>query len=181
MPITITFFAHATTYDNEAKLATGQANTAISPSGKEQIKNLKKLTENKSFDLVYCSDLSRSKETAEGAFGDRFKIVVDERLRELNVGTFTGKSDSFVDSKFKEYLESPFPDGESIKDVEIRMNSFLNDLRKIESVSNVAIVAHMFNQLALEVLLNKKSWKEAIDTNWRKTNDWKPGWDYVLY
>jgi len=176
----ITFFAHATTYDNESSTSTGQADTKISPLGKEQIENLKKLTKNKIFDIVYCSDSSRSIETAKGAFGDRFEIRIDPRLRELDIGEFTGKSDEFVDSKIKDYIYTPFPDGESIQDVKARMASFLDDLRKESNKSRFAVVAHMFNQLALDILLKDMTWEEALTNDWRKTKSWQPGWEYEL-
>jgi hypothetical protein len=34
--------------------------------------------------------------------------------------------------------------------------------------------------LALDVLLKGKTWKQAIDEDWRKGKAWQPGWDYVL-
>ena len=44
----------------------------------------------------------------------------------------------------------------------------------------MAIVAHRAPQLALEVILNGLSWQEAINNDWRKTGDWKPGWEYII-
>ena len=41
-------------------------------------------------------------------------------------------------------------------------------------------MAHKAPQLAIEVLINGKTWENAIETDWRKTNDWKPGWNYIL-
>jgi hypothetical protein len=35
-------------------------------------------------------------------------------------------------------------------------------------------------QLALEVICNGKTLDEAIDTDWRNTKAWQPGWDYVV-
>ena len=34
--------------------------------------------------------------------------------------------------------------------------------------------------LALEVITKNISWKEAIDNDWRKTKNWKPGWRYEI-
>lgn len=60
------------------------------------------------------------------------------------------------------------------------MKSFLGMLREKYSGQRVAIVAHEAPQLALEVLVNGKTWQEAIDENWRKTKAWQPGWVYEV-
>jgi broad specificity phosphatase PhoE len=179
MAIKITFFRHAITFDNESGICSGQSNAKVSDLGKEQIKKLRKLISDKNFDAVYCSDLSRSKETAEGVFGNRFKIKINSKLRELDTGSLTGKLDKLVDLKILEHVDKPFPDGESLEDVKNRMASFLSDIKKTNN-SNVAIVAHTFNRIALEVILNKKTWKQAIDDDWRKKKEWQSGWDYAL-
>ena len=44
----------------------------------------------------------------------------------------------------------------------------------------MAIVAHKAPQLALDVLLKGKTWKEAFAEDWRKTKSWKPGWEYEI-
>ena len=177
----ITFFAHATTYDNEAAIATGQADAKISPLGKTQIDNLKNLVKDKNFDIVYCSDLSRAVETAEGAFGGRIEIQIDERLRELDLGDFTRKTDEYVDSKTvtEAHIRDPFPNGESLKDVETRMSSFISHITH-SGYNDIAIVAHRFNNLSLDVILKGKTWEEALAEDWRKTKSWQPGWEYII-
>jgi len=45
---------------------------------------------------------------------------------------------------------------------------------------SIAIVAHKAPQLALDVIIKKKTWKQAMKEDWRKTKTWKPGWDYKL-
>ena len=41
-------------------------------------------------------------------------------------------------------------------------------------------MGHQAPQLALEVLLNGKTWEQAFADDWRKTKAWKPGWEYEL-
>jgi alpha-ribazole phosphatase/probable phosphoglycerate mutase len=78
------------------------------------------------------------------------------------------------------HIYKPFPKGESCKDVERRILSFLNDLSKKYPDKNVAIVAHRVPHLALEVLINKKSWEQAVGEDWRLKGpkEWKLGWKY---
>jgi hypothetical protein len=34
--------------------------------------------------------------------------------------------------------------------------------------------------LALDVLLQQKTWKQAIDEDWRLEKKWQPGWEYSI-
>ncbi len=45
---------------------------------------------------------------------------------------------------------------------------------------HIAIVAHKAPQLSLDVLLNGKTWKQALAEDWRKTKTWRPGWEYEV-
>jgi broad specificity phosphatase PhoE len=68
--------------------------------------------------------------------------------------------------------------GENYKDVEKRMAEFLTYLKQNYNGKRAAIVAHQAPQLALDVLLKGKIWQQAIDEDWCKTKDWRPGWEY---
>ncbi len=177
MVIRITYFAHGTTKDNERNLATGWLPGELSELGIKQVIELGKIVSNKHFDVVFCSDLKRAVDSAKLAFGNKYKIIQDRRLRECDYGDFTGKPFEF---NLKEYISKPFPNGESFRDVERRIADFLDFLKKNYDGKQVAIVAHQAPQLALEVLLKGKTWEQAIDEDWRKKRAWQPGWEYVL-
>ena len=81
---------------------------------------------------------------------------------------------------YKDHIETPFPNGESMKDVEKRMRSFLLFLKENYDGKKVAIVAHRAPQLAFEVITKGKTWEEAIEEDWRNTKNWQPGWKYVV-
>lgn len=76
------------------------------------------------------------------------------------------------------YIDTPYPNGESYKDVERRVADFLAFLKQNYDGEHVAIVAHQAPQLALDVLLKGKTWQQAIAEDWRKTKAWQPGWEY---
>ena len=44
----------------------------------------------------------------------------------------------------------------------------------------IALVAHKAPQLALDVITKGMTWQEAIDSDWRKTKNWQPGWMYEI-
>jgi len=175
--VLITYFVHGTTTDNETHRATGWLPGELSELGREQAKQLGSQAADKQFDVVFCSDLRRAVDSAELGFGSQHKIVQDERLRECNYGDMNGEVHSFKDS-MDDFVDTPFPNGESYKDVEKRMRSFVESAKDDWAGKHIAIVAHQAPQLALDVLLKGMTWDEAIETDWRKTKAWKPGWDY---
>lgn len=77
-------------------------------------------------------------------------------------------------------IDTPFPNGESYKDVGTRIASFVDFLKESYDGKHVAIVAHEGPQLALDVVVKGKSWNQAIDENWRKQHAWQPGWEYII-
>ncbi len=175
----ITYFVHGTTTDNETHKATGWLPGVLSETGIEQAKNLPKQVQDDSFEVVFCSDLQRAIDSAQYGFGKTHKIIVDERLREANYGDLNGKTHSFKNS-MENFIDTPFPGGESYKDVELRLRSFVDEMKQKYPDGHVAIVAHEGPQLALEVIANSKTWQEAIATNWRITKSWQPGWIYNI-
>ncbi len=178
--VTITYFVHGTTTDNEDKLATGWLPGELSETGREQAKKLGEQVAGQKFDVVFCSDLQRAIDSAELGFGGKYQIVRDDRLRECNYGDINGKSKAAKDSMMDDCVDNPFPNGESYRDVEARLESFCDFLKQNYDGKHVAIVAHEGPQLALDVLLKNKSWDQAIAEDWRNTGAWQPGWGYII-
>lgn len=180
----ITYFVHGTTLDNEQHKASGWYDVELSIKGREDAIKLKELIKGRKFDVIFCSDLKRAVEFAKLTFGDNAKIITDKRLREVNYGKLTRSDSKIVEEMLikGEVIDKPFPDGESYKDVEKRMRSLLNDLSKKYNNKHIAIVAHRGPQIALDVITNGMTWKDAVKNDWRlKTpKEWKPGWDYKV-
>jgi broad specificity phosphatase PhoE len=178
--VTITYFVHGTTTDNEQKLATGWLPGELSNKGVEQARQLAKIVQAHEFDNAICSDLHRAIQTAEIVFGEDTTLRRDERLREIDYGDWNGKAASMVKDHMENYIGSPFPGGESYRDVEKRMRSLCNDLKEKYDGQHIALMAHQAPQLALEVILNNKTWQQAIEEDWRKTGAYQPGWNYII-
>jgi len=183
MVLNITYFVHGTTTDNENGISTGWNDGELSGLGKRQCEELKKLIKNKKFDVVFCSDLKRAVESAKIVFGERnIPIIQDKRLRECNYGKLNGSPSEKVEPMVIQCIEKPFPNGERCLDVEKRIKDLLKDLIGEYNEKKIAIVSHRAPQLALEVILNGKTWKKAIKDDWRmkEPNEWKPGWNYIV-
>ncbi len=176
MSVIITYFVHGTTMDNIDKFASGQADIGLADIGIEQAKKLGELVKD-NFDVVFVSDLKRAIDSAQLAFNNKFEVIQDKRLRECDYGDLTQKSKIWDNS---EYIEESYPNGESYKDVEKRIKSFLFFLIENYNGKHIAIVAHEAPQLALDVLLRGRTWLQATEENWRKQKAWQPGWKYEI-
>ena len=180
MKTTITYFVHGTTTDNEQDLATGWQDGELSDIGRQQALDLGRTVAGQHFDAVISSDLQRAIESAELGFGHKYKIVHDRRLRECNYGDLTGRPAAEFKDHLEDYIDRPFPNGESYKDVERRLRSLVDTIRHDYPGKHAAFMAHQGPQLALDVILGGKTWPEAIQQDWRRRKAWQPGWVYTL-
>ena len=80
----------------------------------------------------------------------------------------------------EDHISEPFPNGESMLDVEKRIRDFSQYLLNNYDGKTIAIVAHKAPQLAFEVITKNITWEEALDNDWRKTKSWQPGWEYII-
>ncbi len=175
--INIIFESHATTWDNEAGIASGANDVELSDVGEQQATQLGARYKHDTFDVIFCSALSRSIRTAEIAFRNRdFLIVQDARLNECNYGKLNGHLACDVELMRKKCINTPFPDGESYDNTCQRMYSFLQDLARSFQGKKVLIIGHRATQYGLEHWLNGKSIEEIVTSPWC----WEPGWQYVL-
>lgn len=179
METKIIYFVHGTTTDNAEKLCSGWKEAMLNELGKEQAQKLGETSKERGdlFDVMFTSDLKRAVDSSNIAFPHVNKFT-DSRLRECNYGELDGQHKSLV--IYEEHIDEPFPDGESLKDVENRMREFIEFVKTNYKGKTIGIVAHRAPQLALEVILNGVSWEEANASDWRKTGDWQPGWEYII-
>lgn len=174
--VTIVFESHSTTLDNESHLASGHNDVELSSLGEQQAKELGERYKNQEFDVIFCSDLQRSYRTAQLAFGNRFPIIKDKRLRECDYGDLTRYPSDEVEPQKVNHITEPFPNGESYEQTSGRMKDFLKDLKKNYEGKKILIVGHRATQYGLEYWVKGVSIKDAITAPWK----WQPGWNYLL-
>ena len=179
MSVKIIYFVHGTTTDNAAKLCSGWKEAMLNELGREQAENLGRVSKERGdkLDIIFTSDLKRAIESSNIAFSEIEKIT-DARLRECNYGELDGQHKSLV--IYEDHVDEPFPQGESLKDVEKRMREFVGFLKENYDGKTIGIVAHRAPQLALEVITKGVTWEEANANDWRKTGAWQPGWEYII-
>ena len=173
----IIYFVHGTTTDNASGKCSGWKQVELTDLGKERAIKLGKIRKNTHFDVIFTSDLVRAIDSAKLAFPN-VEHIQDARLRECNYGDLEGKDKKMV--IYEEHIEKPFPNGESLKEVEKRIRNFIVFLKDNYQGKTIGIVAHRAPQLALEVITKAISWEEANKNDWRKTKAWQPGWEYII-
>jgi broad specificity phosphatase PhoE len=174
--ITITFVSHSTTVDNENKVMSGHNDVELSDLGKEQAKEVGVRYRAMKYDAIFCSDLQRSYRTAEIAFGDKFPIIKDMRLREIDYGDFTQYPKAEIESQRLARVKAPFPNGESYEQSSARIKDFLIALLDSYDGNNIMIVGHRATQYGLEHWIKGIPLEKVVTANWK----WQPGWEYSL-
>jgi broad specificity phosphatase PhoE len=171
----IYFAPHSTSFDNEAKLASGWKDVELSPLGIEQSKKLAETFKNIKIDLICCSDLKRAVDTVRIAFGDAIPVIIDKRLRELHYGDFDGKSKDLVGSMKLDAIKNPFPNGESYEQAMVRVHEFYNELKEKYYDKTILVVGHRATHFGLETLAGK-TLEECLAPEFK----WQLYWEYDL-
>ena len=147
----------------------------LTKKGKQEIKEANKKIKNKKIDLIFSSDLLRTKQTAE-IIGKELGIKpkTDKRLREVNVGIFNGKLideiGRFWDKERKhsplEYYKKRFqiapPQGETYADIEERLSNFIKETEKRYKGKNILVVGHQRPLTLLEKVTYDHSFKNFV-------------------
>jgi alpha-ribazole phosphatase/probable phosphoglycerate mutase len=111
--------------------------------------------------------------TAQIAFGEAVPLRADRRLRECDYGELNGGPREDVFGERGAHVNIPYPGGESYRDVVVRMQSFLDEVRTSES-RTVLVIGHRATQHALEHLLTGADLSELVTGDWA----WQPGWRF---
>lgn len=177
MNVGIVFEAHSTSVDNEAGTASGHRDCPLSELGREQAAELGERYRDRPPVDVYCSDLRRSWETGEIAFGAGGPTVRrDPRLRECDYGNLAGSPSAVIAKQAPGRVSRPFPGGESYEETCARMAEFLAEVAASPGRGELVVIGHRATQYALEHWLNEVPLPAAISAPW----SWQPGWRYEL-
>ncbi|MGP1530208.1 MAG: histidine phosphatase family protein [Treponema sp.] len=140
---------HGETDANVNELACGISEFELTEKGKRQAQalanQLKYEQPQRNITTIYVSPLKRAKNTAayiEKALG--ITAIPDERLKEMNFGSFEGKK--WNTPEFLHIFNNPFlkfPSGESLVQVTHRAYSMLEEVKKKHTVEeNILFVCH---------------------------------------
>ena len=145
--IHILFTRHGETSWNKERKIQGHIDIPLNETGINQAKELHDKLLNTKIDLIFCSPLQRSKDTAKLARGDRdIEIIEEPLLIEEFYGDLEGapRNNNSVYDKQRNSFFKRYPNGESYLDVYHRVATFFEKLKKEYDgkVETVLIVAH---------------------------------------
>lgn len=143
-------YRHGETNWNLLSLVMGQLEnikTTFTSNGMNQIENISKQLKENSIEIIYCSDFSRAYGTALLASKTEIPIIKTEQLRGLNMGTHQGElfnkyitSPDVIDA-LRDYT-IPIGGGESINDLNKRIERFILELCYKSCYNNIGIITH---------------------------------------
>lgn len=124
-----------TDYNIEGKFQ-GQIDIKMNQNGEQQTDKTAAELSKIHFDVIFCSPLSRTKDTAKKIKNQNIKI--EERIIERSFGSLEGK---YGIPDFEENIEKY--NIESIEKLTFRVNNFLDELlEKYKNLENILIVTH---------------------------------------
>ncbi len=177
MAVTIRYETHALTVDNETGHATGWLPGQLSARGRALARALGPRGLADGATAVFVSDLARAVETAELAFGGSgLPIVRDARLRECDYGEMNGMAVAQLAASRALHIDTPYPDGQSYRQVVAAMRAFLRDLAAAQAGRTVVVIAHAANKWALDHLLHGVPLEDLVAAPF----GWRAGWHYTV-
>lgn len=177
LSVELVYETHAITTNNEAGIATGWLPGRLSERGREAAAQLGNRRRDDGIVVAYVSDLERAMETAEIAFeGSRVPVIPESRLRECNYGRLNGMPTTRLDRVRSQHVDSPWPEGESYRQVVDRTGQLVDELVVRWDGSRVLLIGHSANKWALDHLLLDKNLAELVAAGLA----WQEGWEYVV-
>ncbi len=174
--IRVVFETHSISEDNEQEMASGWSHSRLSRRGRELAQELGQRRRGDGIDAVFSSDLRRAAETAEIAFADgSAPVLLDWRLRECDYGELNARPLNEHANR-GEFLDEPYPGGESWRQAVIRVGGFLEDLPSRWAGQRVLVIGHVATRWALDHYLAGVAVKDLVDADF----NWQEGWEYTL-
>jgi len=146
---------HGETEWNKSFRYQGHSDIHLNDNGIEQVVRVRDRLAGERIDVIYSSDLSRARETAEiiASMHDGVEICQSPLLREMNFGQAEGMTFDEIKERYPGIAgdlqawrtrspEVHLPDGESIAQVAARVARFAGKLKEHEPEETVLVVAH---------------------------------------
>ena len=164
------FFLRHTSLNVEIDVFYGQTDLDVSDRFEEEVKLIKKKIKNFNIDTnyikVYSSPLKRCIKLTNKLTKN---YIVDERIKEMNLGDWEMKKMSSISKKEKldwenNLLSFKIPNGESNNEFLKRLKSFLDDIIKFNE--DALIVCHAGSINGMLSLLTKEPFDKMVKNYW---------------
>jgi len=135
---------HGQTDWNKEFRIQGRVDIPLNEVGIAQAKEAGKEIAGKKFDAVFCSPLTRTKQTCLHAYGEDEKIVYDARIQERDFGKQEGlkRNEVNFEAYWTEGSQENADCGETITQMTNRVVEFLDELKKKYKDKEVLLVTH---------------------------------------
>ena len=137
----------------------GNPENTLTEKGEKQVRDLAKELQEKNVDVIITSPLVRTRQTADIlSQALSVKVTEDDRIREVGVGIFEGKSVEEFAEKFWEVTSRKENEYgvETYREILDRCREFVEDVNKKYQGKTIAIVGHRDTVLAIEALAKEK-------------------------
>jgi broad specificity phosphatase PhoE len=150
-PVRILLARHGETEFNVTGRWQGQGNSPLTERGLAQARELGRALAEDPVAAIYSSDLGRALQTAyEVAAPHGLGVQVDPRLREIDVGAWTGKNKAEIEAEYpggpRAWAEAPvgmrLPAGETLVDVQTRMLAFFAERMPAHPDQTIVVISH---------------------------------------
>ncbi|SRR6056297_1400484 len=160
---------HGETNSNREGRYLGRMDESLNAIGINQAKKLVEKTSDLDIEVIYCSPLKRSTETAEFIkINHSCGVVIDEHFIERSIGVYEGLTKEEVKNKYPDlyaknitriFNDAP-PNGETIDEVIKRVFFGLNKIKNQNKFSNILISTHGFIAKVIDKYFNPQTSKQ---------------------
>lgn len=143
--MSIYFVRHGQTDWNLNNKMQGSVDIPLNDTGRQQAQTTRALLRDVQIHRIYCSPLSRARETASIINENwNLRVHVDERLKERNFGVYEGQSGLHLNfhELWKRNSMPPFHGAEDSVSFYQRVEQFLDGIIDFAQEENILIVAH---------------------------------------
>ncbi|PIR69994.1 MAG: isoleucine--tRNA ligase [Candidatus Niyogibacteria bacterium CG10_big_fil_rev_8_21_14_0_10_46_36] len=148
----------------------------LTEKGKKQAQQTARALKGK-IDVIVCSPLKRTKDTAHIVSKelDGIPVEVEESIHDIDVGDYTGKTITEVNKIFprETRFATPFPNGESMRDVRVRMMNNIRDIITRHKGKRILVVSHGDPLWELYAALEGKKEEDFFDSWYPNTGEVK--------
>ena len=146
----------------------------LTKRGQKQIREIAKKLKKEKINLIYSSDVFRTRQTAKIVAKELgLKVIFDKRLRDINLGIYQNrpKKEFYQDfPNLKERFSKKPKGGESWSECKKRILNFLKDIDKKYKDKTILIVSHGDPLWLLEGIVKGMTNQELLDEIFVKKN-----------
>jgi broad specificity phosphatase PhoE len=159
---------HGQSIHNQQQTIAGQLDSELTPLGFEDARSVAAAIGRHDFEIVYCSDLLRARQTAETIMNTlelSCPVRYSPLIRELDYGRFTERTveETFKILNYKRVPDQRYPEGESFNDMQGRVRQFLSQMLDESAGKRILVAAHAGSIRIMAMLLDPAHQQEHLD------------------